>query len=881
MSAEPLPIFPNYIQLRSRSRVPTRMWHAIRIGSVIIACALVATLFVAPQTGLFLFWRLLIPVLPLLFLIAPGLWRNICPLAALNQTPRLFSFTRGWVLPAWLKEYGFVIGFSAFFLIASSRKWLFNHDGPATALLIIAVLGAAFLGGLLFKGKSGWCSSMCPLLPVQRLYNQTPLVSVANSHCEPCVGCTKNCYDFNPGVAYLADLYDDDRYYSGYRKFFAAAMPGFIMAYFTLPDPPAISILAMYLQFALFILISVGIFFLLDSFFKVTVNKLTALSGAVALNLFYWFGLPPWFNAVGRLVGLNLPIWMAWLAQAGILALTIYWIARTYAKEPVFLGQVMRLEETRIAPGAARVLHKATQQSKAEITFMPGEMRVLADSGRTLLEIAESNNQPIEAGCRMGMCGADPILILNGMDQLSPMSADERSTLERLGLGEGARLACMCRVKGPVAVSLQTKQAQASTAPASRIADYDAAIQRVVIIGNGIAGVTAADYVRRQHPECEIHLIGRERHHLYNRMAIPRLIYGRSAMSGLYLQPDSWYDEHKITPWLNTLVTTIDRENQRVALATGEHLSYDRLILANGSSSFVPPIPGFGMPGTFVLREAQEAMEIRAFVQAHGCRNAIIGGGGLLGLEAGYALHKLGMHVSVLERGEWLLRRQLDQRGSSFLRQYLEALGIDIVVQAEAGIANGAQRIEQVVLKDGRTLDCDLLLIAVGIQPNVELARSAGIDVNRGIIVDETMRTSAPGIFATGDVCEFQQQIPGLWPVAVEQARIAAINAMGGQASYREIIPVTALKVVGVDLTSIGRFEPRTADETVIALEDTNEHRYRKLVIANGKIIGAILLGYPQDAAAVTAVIKQGIDITDCLDDLNAGRWDVLQDRMN
>ena len=143
------------------------------------------------------------------------------------------------------------------------------------------------------------------------------------------------------------------------------------------------------------------------------------------------------------------------------------------------------------------------------------------------------------------------------------------------------------------------------------------------------------------------------------------------------------------------------------------------------------------------------------------------------------------------------------------------------------------------------------------------------------------MRTSAPGIFATGDVCEFQQQIPGLWPVAVEQARIAAINAMGGQASYREIIPVTALKVVGVDLTSIGRFEARSEDETVIALEDTNEHRYRKLVIANGKIIGAILLGYPQDAAAVTAVIKQGIDITDCLDDLNAGRWDVLQDRMN
>jgi NADPH-dependent 2,4-dienoyl-CoA reductase/sulfur reductase-like enzyme/ferredoxin len=875
MPLESLPLFPNYMQLRARSRLPAQLWPWIRTGSVVATLVLVAVLIFIPQVGLFVFWRLLIPALPLLFLLAPGLWRNICPLAASNQTPRVFSFTRGLTPPAWLKEYGYVIGFGSFFLLAASRKWLFNYDGLATALLVLAALAAAFVGGLLFKGKSGWCSSMCPLLPVQRLYNQTPFVTVANSHCTPCVGCTKNCYDFNPGVAYLADLYDDDRYYSGYRKFFAAAMPGFILAYFTLPDPAIGDVPRMYLWFALYMLVSVGAFFVLDAFVKVTTNHLTALCGAAALNLFYWFGLPTWLNAVGGLFGLTPPAWIAWLGQVAILVVTATWLARTYAKEPLFLGQVMQQEETRIAPGAARVLRNATQQEKAEITFMPSEMRVLAESGRTLLEIAESNNQPLEAGCRMGMCGADPVVILSGMENLSALGAEERSTLERLGLGERARMACMCRVKGPVSVTLDTRQAQPATT--SVAGAYDPAIKSVVVIGNGIAGVTAADYVRRQHPECEIHLVGREKHHLYNRMAITRLIYGRSAMSGLYLQPETWYEERKITCWLNTQVINIECAAREVTLATGEKLPYDRLILTSGSSSLVPPIEGFGMPGTFVLREAEAAMEIRAFVQEHQCRRAVIGGGGLLGLEAGYALHKLGMAVSVLERSEWLLRRQLDERGSAFLRQYLVAMGMDIVVQAETAAPQGNGRVSQVLLKDGRTLPCDLLLIAVGIKPNVDLARAAGLQVNRGVIVDAAMRTSAPDVFAAGDVCEFERQVPGLWPVAVEQGRVAAINALGGQEIYREAVPMTTLKVVGIDITSIGRFEPRSEDEIVIALEEISEHRYRKLVIAGNKIVGAILLGYPSYAPAVSTAIKSGVDVADRLDDLRAGRWEVLE----
>lgn len=880
MTSAPLPLFPNYLQLRTRSRVPLRLWSWIRTLMVLGIIGIAGLSFFLPATGLFILWRIVIPVLPLVFLLAPGVWRNVCPLAASNQTPRVLSFSRALTPPAWFKEYGYVIGFVAFFIVASSRKWLFNYSGPATGVLLIAAMGFAFAGGYLFKGKSGWCSSICPLYPVQRLYNQTPFVTVANAHCAPCVGCTKNCYDFNPGVAYLADLYDEDRYYSNYRKFFAAVMPGFIFAYFTIPDPPATPVIAMYLQFALAMIVSAGAFFIVDALVKVSANKLTAVYGAIAINLFYWFGMPSWLNAVSGLFALKPLPWLAWIVQAVIGAATVVWIYRTYRKEPLFLNQLMQTqgEETRINAGAARVLRKAAGNAKMEVTFKPGDVRVLIEQGRTLLEIAESNHQRIESGCRMGVCGSDPVVILEGMENISPLGSEERNTLERLGLGGNARLACMCRVKGTVAVSLNAKEALATTTDAAPAITFDSAIKSIVIIGNGPGGVTAADYARRNHPQCDIHLIGRERHAHYNRMGISRLIYGRSAMSGLYLQSESWYEERKITQWLNTLVTRIDTENRQVILATKEVLHYDRLIMAMGSSSSVPPLAGFGMPGTFVLREAEEAMEIRSYTQTHATRHAVIAGGGLLGLEAGYAIHKLGVHVSVLERGEWLLKRQLDERGSYFLRQYLEALGMEIVLRSEAAEVRGETCATEVALKDGRIMPCDLLLAAVGIKPNVDLAAAAGLKVNRGIVVDGAMRTSAPDVYAAGDVCEYQGQVQGLWTVAIEQAKIATLNAMGIPANYEDVIPVTALKVVGVDVTSIGRFDPQSDAETVIVQENTNEHRYRKLVIADDKIVGAILLGYPLDAPAVTAVVKQGINIRDAIDDLRAGNWEVLRE---
>ena len=224
------------------------------------------------------------------------------------------------------------------------------------------------------------------------------------------------------------------------------------------------------------------------------------------------------------------------------------------------------------------------------------------------------------------------------------------------------------------------------------------------MIGNGIAGVTAVDHLRRRHPVTQIDLIAEEPHHLYNRMGIARLVYGKSAMQGLYLNPDSWYGEREIEVWLNTRALHIDRVNRDVQLGTGEKLPYDKLILAMGSRAFVPPIEGFGLAGTGVLRKADDAIRVRAFAQRHGAKQAAVAGGGLLGLEAAYALHQLGMRATVLERSDRLLKRQLDARSAELLQRYLEGLGLEIITSAETKAVSGHGRLDAVVLADGRRL---------------------------------------------------------------------------------------------------------------------------------------------------------------------------------
>ncbi len=331
--------FPVYTELEQK--ISPGVWKGIQFFVVAMVIALCVSLFVYPDRTLFLFWRVIIPVLPLVFLLALGLWRNICPLATLNQIPISFKFNRNLTLPKWLAKNYYLISISLFLIIVPARKLLFNTDGPALALFILTVAALAFVMGIFYKGKSGFCNSICPVLPVERIYGQTPFFMIRNSHCEQCVSCTKNCIDNNPNGAYLADLYDDDNYFKAPRKFFAGMFPGFIIAFYTLPDPPAISAISLYMQFALFSTVSAGIFFLIEFIIKTTTNKLTGFFGAAALNLYYWFNAP----LLAELISTPPSMWFIWSVRVVVLIVTIAWLFRTYKKEQTYKEHFLELQK--------------------------------------------------------------------------------------------------------------------------------------------------------------------------------------------------------------------------------------------------------------------------------------------------------------------------------------------------------------------------------------------------------------------------------------------------------------------------------------------------------------------------------------------------------
>lgn len=237
----------------------------------------------------------------------------------------------------------------------------------------------------------------------------------------------------------------------------------------------------------------------------------------------------------------------------------------------------------------------------------------------------------------------------------------------------------------------------------------------------------------------------------------------------------------------------------------------------------------------------------------------------------------LGLHVTVLVRDSSILQRQLDPECAALLLQILRELHIEVLLNTELAMILGDDKVEAVELGDGRVLRCDLFLASVGVRPAVGLALDAALNVNRGVVVDDELRTSDMAIYAAGDLVEHRETLYGIWPASVEQAKVAAANLLGDHQSYQGTMPVTQLKVLGVELVSLGVFNG-TGEDQVIQLIDPEERRYRKLVLNQGRLKGAILLGYPQEAMAVVRAAKDGLDMSSYVEDLKAGRWDVIPD---
>ncbi|MDE2369028.1 MAG: FAD-dependent oxidoreductase [Burkholderiales bacterium] len=878
LSARAPGLLDNYTQ-RPRL-VPAAVWTLLRLATLALALFECALLFERPRLGLALFWTVAVPLLPGLFAVAPGLWRQVCPMAFMNQLPRLLGRGTTRALPSALRYWSYLIGVALLVVFVALRQPLFNRDATATGALCVASLALALAGGLLFKGRSGWCGTFCPLAPVQRAHGQAPWFVVRNGYCPTCVGCQKNCYDFNPRAAVFGDLDDADPRHAAQRRLFMAMLPGLIVGYYLTP-PPAGSGGAALGGYALALggcmAVSGGVYLAATALFKASAYRVVSAFSAAALLLYYVWAGPVLVRGLPALVGL-LPEPGLVLASRfiGVPIVIGLWRAslageRAYRALSVDGGGV-RIDDSRLrpAPQAAAGAVAAPAATSIQIVERQSGKCFAARAEQTLLEAMEAAGIDIEFGCRSGLCGADPVAVLEGERHLDAPGADELATLRRLGLEGRARMACCAHACGPVTISREPVASITPAPPSSptAIAAVDVAaaagIARVVVVGNGVAGITVAETLRRESASLQITLVAEEPLHFYNRMALPRAVNGRGSFDSLALLPESWYGDRRIDVRLATRATAIDRAGALLHLDSGAILPYDRLVLATGAAA-LPPLADYAdYANAHVLRDIADAHAIRAAAQR--ASRALVVGGGVLGIEAAEALARQGLRVTLLHRGDRLLERQLDREGSQRLAGYLENSGIAVVTGARVAAIEGAQRhLSALCLDDGRRFEADLCVACVGVAPNVELARGAALAVGRGIVVDAAMRTADARIWAVGDAAEpLRGAAPGLWTTAVEQARIAAAAILGQGLPASGARNVLRLKSDGIDLLSWGDVEtvPTGAVRLTAGAAAT---AWWSIVAAGGELLGAVHVGPPGSGSACAQLLKVEGDVTAAL----------------
>jgi nitrite reductase (NADH) large subunit len=403
-------------------------------------------------------------------------------------------------------------------------------------------------------------------------------------------------------------------------------------------------------------------------------------------------------------------------------------------------------------------------------------------------------------------------------------------------------------------------QFKPTTAPSPASADVAAetAVHRYVIVGAGIAGVSAAEAIRKSDPDATIILLSSESELPYFRMNLTRYLAGELDSSKLSLHPMVWYGENRINLQLNTTVTDLLPDEKILILSDERKIPYDTSILATGASPFVPPFPGTKLEGVQTLRTLHDANAILA-VCSNPIRVVCIGGG-LLGLEVASAIARRGATVTVVESLAWLLPRQLDQPASWILQKKIEAMGFSVFIGARTQALVGETHVRGVQFEDGRLLPADLVVISAGVSANLELARKAGLLVNKGILVDEHMRTSHADIYAAGDDTEHHGRLYGLWVPAKSQGTIAGLSAAGKDATFSADPPSARLKVLGIDLFSIGQLTPQ--DETDVILSEAQGGNYASFVFHHSVMVGSILLGDVRLASSVKSAVESQTDFS-------------------
>ena len=363
---------------------------------------------------------------------------------------------------------------------------------------------------------------------------------------------------------------------------------------------------------------------------------------------------------------------------------------------------------------------------------------------------------------------------------------------------------------------------------------------KYLIIGNGVAGTTAAETIRKMDSTSEIVLHTEEKTPFYSRIRLIEYLAGEARGEDIVIHDRQWYEKNNIKLSLGSRIKSINADTGEAVTENGEGIKYDRLLLATGGICFMPPIAGSDKKGVFSLRTIADADEIMAY--AGGKKKILLIGGGVLGLEAGNSLRKQGYDITVVEFFPRLLPRQMDPEGAEVLKTQMETLGFTFYLGATTKEITGDKQADGVLLKDGTHIEGDMVIVSAGIRPRSELADALGLQSNKGVIVNDRMETDRKNIFAAGDLIEHREKFYGIWPAAEKQGEVAGINMAGGQATYEGTTMSNVLKVVGIDLAAAGDIDPEGKHASIVS-KDNENFIYKKLVLHNNILAGCILYG--------------------------------------
>lgn len=375
-----------------------------------------------------------------------------------------------------------------------------------------------------------------------------------------------------------------------------------------------------------------------------------------------------------------------------------------------------------------------------------------------------------------------------------------------------------------------------------------------LIIGAGVAGMTAAEAIRSRDSEGRVLVLGEEDAPFYYRVRLPDFVAGVVDEAALWVKKPAWYAERRIELRQGTRAVAADPARRLVRTDRGEEIGFDRLLLAAGGRAFRPPMTGGERPGVFALRALADARAIKELVRSlpEDERRAVCVGGGLLGLEAGNALRRLGLAVTVVELFPRLLPRQLDAAGAAVLQSVLEGLGFSFRLGAKTEALRGegeAGPVRDVLLADGQVLPAGLVVVSAGVRSNLDLAGDLGLTVNRGVVADDHLR-AGPAVWVAGDVAEAGGVVYGTWTAGLEQGRVAGANMAGGDVLYKGTLMANTLKVAGVSVASAGEID---AEGTGDSLSRREGGLYRKLVFEDDRLVGCLMVG---DARGFTVLTR-------------------------